>query len=195
MDTKSIVICGVGGQGIVLASDILSYALFKTGYDVKKNEIHGMSQREGAVSSFLRYGDKVHSPVVSPGEADYLVGFEKLEALRNLNLLRENGYALVNDLEIKPVTVIMGVSVYPEDIPEYFSLRTKHLQIVNALEAVKSLGNTKLVNTVILGVLSNVLSDVKQSTWRAAISAFVKKGFEEKNFEAFEIGRGLRMTI
>ena len=81
------------------------------------------------------------------------------------------------------------------NIPEYFSLRTKHLQIVNALEAVKSLGNTKLVNTVILGVLSNVLSDIKQSTWNAAISAFVKKGFEDKNFEAFEIGRGLRMTV
>ncbi|MGA2142945.1 MAG: indolepyruvate oxidoreductase subunit beta [Brevinematales bacterium] len=193
METKSIVICGVGGQGIVLASDILSYALFKTGYDVKKNEIHGMSQREGAVSSFLRYGEKVHSPVVSPGQADYLIGFEKLEALRNLSLLRENGYALVNDFEIKPMTVIMGVSKYPEDIAGYFSLRSKHLRFVNALEAVKSLGNPKLVNTFILGVLSNVLSEIKQNTWKAAIGAFVKKGFEDKNFEAFEIGRCIRL--
>jgi indolepyruvate ferredoxin oxidoreductase beta subunit len=191
MNTKSIVICGVGGQGIILASDILSYALFKTGYDVKKNEIHGMSQREGAVTSFLRYGERVHSPVVSPGEAEFLISFEKLEALRNIGFLKRNGFVLVNDLEIQPITVILGLSAYPADIREYISLYTTHLRVVNALEAVKPLGNTKLVNTVILGFLSNFLSEISLRTWKQAIRTFIKKGYESKNFEAFEIGRKL----
>ncbi len=189
MNTKSIVICGVGGQGIVLASDILSYALFKSGYDVKKNEIHGMSQREGSVTSFLRYGSSVHSPVVSPGEADFLIGFEKLEALRNIGFLKKNGIVVMNDLEIPPISVIMGVSSYPADIVKYFSSRTNNFQIVNALDAVKTLGNTRLVNTVILGVLSNSISEISIKAWRVAIKTFVRKKYEAGNYKAFEIGR------
>ncbi len=189
METKNIVICGVGGQGIILASDILSYALFKTGFDVKKNEIHGMSQREGAVTSFIRYGDKVYSPVISPGEADFLIGFEKLEAMRNSYYLKKNGFAVINSLEIPPVSVIMGISKYPGNIEEYFSSLSVTFRIVDALEAVKPLSNVKLVNTMLLGVLSNAMPDISFNTWKLSIKSFVKSGFELKNYKAFEIGR------
>ncbi len=191
MQTKSIVMCGVGGQGIVLASDVLSGALFKTGYDVKKNEIHGMSQREGAVSSFIRYGDKVYSPVVSPGEADFLIGFEKLEALRNKFYLIQDGYAVINSFEIPPTPVIMGTAEYPKEIEKNFSDVTKNVKMVNALEAVRPLGNVKAVNTLILGVISKEIPEISLDCWKKAIESFVKPNFVELNWKAFELGRNL----
>ena len=109
MQTKSLVVSGVGGQGIILASEVISYALFKSGFDVKKNEIHGMSQRGGAVISFIRYGDKVFSPVIGKGTADFILSFEKLEALRVLPYLKKDGVLIVSDIEIEPVPVMLAL--------------------------------------------------------------------------------------
>lgn len=191
METKSIVICGVGGQGIILASDVLSAALFRSGFDVKKNEIHGMSQREGAVVSFVRYGKKVHSPVVPAGEADFLVGFEKLEALRNLSFLKQDGTAIVNAQEILPTPVLLGSMKYPDNDAEILSKKTKQYKSVKALDTAKAQGNPKAVNIVLLGVLSKYLTGVKESAWEDAIRQFVKSRFVDSNIEAFKAGKTL----
>lgn len=191
MDTQSIVICGVGGQGIILASDVLSAALFRSGFDVKKNEIHGMSQREGAVVSFVRFGKKVNSPVVPAGEADYLLGFEKLEALRNLPYLKKDGAAIVNSQEIIPTPVLLGKAKYPDNENDTFLGKTKQYKPVNALETAKAQGNPKAVNIVLLGVLSRYLSKVKDSAWEEAIRQFVKSRFIDSNLEAFKAGKNL----
>ena len=172
------------------ASRYLSYCLFKTGYDVK-NEIHGMSQRERSVSSFLRYGEKVHSPVVFPGEPLLSDRLREIRSPQEFKPSQGERVCPGQRFRNKAHNRNYGDLKFRRILPGI--LRTKNLQIVNALEAVKSLGNAKLVNTLILGVLSNVLSDIKQSVWKAAIGAFVKKGYEEKNYEAFEIGRCIRL--
>ena len=189
--TKSMIICGVGGQGIILASDILSWLLFKSGYDVKKNEIHGMSQREGSVTSFIRFGDKVYSPMISEGEADYLLSFEKLEALRNLAYLRKNAVAVINNQEIHPTTVQLGLAKYPEGIETEFSGVTNQAYFVDALEAAKKVGNLKAVNVILLGVISKKLDMISPGLWEEAIRFFVKEKFIDLNLNAFEIGKSL----
>lgn len=191
METKSIVICGVGGQGIILASDVLSAALYRSGFDVKKNEIHGMSQREGSVVSFIRFGKKVHSPVVPVGEADYLVGFEKLEALRNMQYLKKDGLAVVNAQEIMPTSVLLGSVKYPDNSSEIIRKKTAQFKPVNALDTAKAQGNPRAVNIVLLGVLSRYLDNVKDSAWEEAIRQFVKSRFVDSNLEAFKAGKTL----
>lgn len=191
MNTKSIVICGVGGQGIILASDVLCQALFLTGLDVKKNEIHGMSQREGSVLGFIRYGEKVESPVVSIAEADGLLSFEKLEGLRNLGYLKPGGMAVVNTQEILPTPVQMGVMEYPQNIPDAFAKVTDRAKFVDAGSVAREAGNAKAVNIVLLGVLSQAMPEVKTETWHEAMKAFVKPAFLEVNLKAFDIGRSL----
>lgn len=191
-ETKNVVICGVGGQGIILASDILSSALFLGGYDVKKNEIHGMSQREGAVISFIRYGDKVYSPTVEKEQADYLLSFEKLEALRNLPYLKQDGCAIVNVTEIHPTPVILGVVKYPEDIEGPISKKSNCCNMINALDELKVLKTTKAVNVLLLGVLSSFMPEIEHETWMKALEQNVKPAFLEMNQKAFEIGRNKR---
>jgi indolepyruvate ferredoxin oxidoreductase beta subunit len=192
METKSIVIAGVGGQGVLLASDILCHALFQSGYDVKKNEIHGMSQREGAVVSFIRYGQKVHSPVISEDGADFLVSFERLEAMRNLPLLRRGGTAVVNDFRILPTPVLMGKAEYPEDIEPRFAAKGIDLHLLDAEKIAREVKNPKAVNIVLLGSLSGYFGDVKKEMWGQAIRAFSKAQFLESNLKAFELGMSAR---
>lgn len=187
--TQSILICGVGGQGIILASDVLSKALFLSGHDVKKNEIHGMSQREGSVVSFIRFGEKVNSPMVSLGEADYLLGFEQLEASRNLPYLKKEGVAVVNEYKILPTPVQMGLMEYPEGIEKNFAKVTSHTFFIDAMEAAKQVGNARAGNIILLGVLSRSLTDIHSEVWMQALSEHVKPQYLDLNKAAFELGR------
>lgn len=189
MDTKSILICGVGGQGIILASEVISYALFQSGFDVKKNEIHGMSQRGGSVISFIRYGDKVYSPVISKGEADYLMSFEKLEALRNLAYLKKDGNAIISDMEIEPVPVMLGKMEYPKNFDSMLAKQTKNINLLPAIKTAREIGNLKVVNIFLIGALSKSISEVKKESWLEAIRKMVKPSYVDINLKAFEMGR------
>ncbi|MEJ5284938.1 MAG: indolepyruvate oxidoreductase subunit beta [Brevinematales bacterium] len=193
-EVKSIIICGVGGQGSVLASDIISYALFLSGYDVKKCEIHGMSQRQGSVVGFVKFGSKVYSPTIAEGEGDYIISFEKLETLRYLNMLKNDSVAIIQDIEIPPITVLFGGQKYPENIEELLSQRTKKFKIINTGEALKTLGNPKVSNTYLLGVFSNLL-DIKEENWIKAIEKNVKPSYIDINIKAFQLGRELRLDF
>ncbi|NPV00753.1 MAG: indolepyruvate oxidoreductase subunit beta [Brevinematales bacterium] len=191
MESKSVVLCGVGGQGIILASEIISEALFRHGYDVKKNEIHGMSQRGGSVLSFIRFGDKVYSPVVKLGEADIVMSFEELEMLRNVHFLKKDGHAVTTDIKIDPVPVILGTAEYPQDIPAMLKKYTKNLCILDIENALREIGNVKAINVLVIGYLSHLLPEVKELTWKDAISGMVKPEFREMNLKAFDFGKQL----
>jgi indolepyruvate ferredoxin oxidoreductase beta subunit len=191
MESKSVVLCGVGGQGIILASEIISEALFRHGYDVKKNEIHGMSQRGGAVVSFIRFGDKVFSPVVKLGEADIVISFEQLEMLRNVHFLKKDGHAVTTDIKIDPVPVILGSAEYPDDIPGKVKNFTKNLCVLDVEQAVRAVGNLKAINVLVIGYLSHLLPEVKEKIWKDAITEMVKPEFHEMNLKAFELGKQL----
>lgn len=185
-DVKNILLVGVGGQGTILASKILSDALVGLGFDVKMSEIHGMSQRGGNVSTQIRYGDKVYSPVVGIGEADVIVAFEKMEALRWVEYLREGGRMVVNDFEIPSAPILMGKAEYPGNIPETLSAEIDVLMI-GATDAAAELGNTRVMNTVLLGALAKSM-DIDGVDWEQMIRRNVKKGFEDLNVKAFRRG-------
>ena len=176
-------------------SDILDTAalekVFKKGFDVKKNEIHGMSQREGSVVSFIRYGEKVYSPVVSQDEADFLLSFEKLETLRNLNYLKMGGCIVMNSFEIPPTPVKLKLMEYPKEVEQILQKKTETLKVVDALESAKKIGNVKAVNVILLGVLSNYIENIDVSIWEESIKTYVKERYQALNLEAFEIGRRL----
>ena len=150
-----------------------------------------MSQREGSVLSFIRYGKEVHSPVVPDGSADYLLSFEQLEALRNIRYLKKCGAVVVNSQEIPPTPVQLGLASYPQDIAASFGAVTKDFKLVNAMEAAREAGNAKAVNVILLGVLSNYMKDIPVSVWEKSIRENVKESFIELNLKAFEIGRKL----
>ena len=152
-DTKSILLVGVGGQGTILASKILSEGLVRKGYDVKMSEIHGMSQRGGSVTTHVRFGTKVASPVVPEGEADVLVAFEKVEAVRWLKYLKKGGRLVVNDFEIYSLPVLTGAAKYPDEVVEKLEKEVPDLKIFNAGEIAEGLGNIKAQNVVLLGAL------------------------------------------
>ncbi len=187
MNSVSIVVCGVGGQGVLTASDIISIIALKNGYDVKKSEIHGMAQRGGSVISEVRFGDKVHSPLISEGMADYILSFEKLEALRNLKRLKKGGAAISNNYVIKPAPVLMGEAEYPDDIEDRVRGVGVELTLVNGVELAKEAGNIRTVNTVMLGALARKLSFSKE-LWIEAILERVPKKTHEVNIKAFELG-------
>lgn len=188
-DVKNILLVGVGGQGTILASKILSEGLVEAGYDVKMSEIHGMSQRGGNVSTQIRYGKKVYSPIVGKGEADVIVAFEKMEALRWTEYLRKDGRMVINDFEIPSVPILMGTAEYPKGILEELSEKASVL-VVNAAERAEKLGNSKAMNIVLLGALVKAMN-VEGVDWKKAIVKNVKKGFEELNLKAFEEGYSL----
>ena len=188
--TKSILLVGVGGQGTILASKLLTIGLLQYGYDVKMSEIHGMSQRGGAVSSQVRYGENVQSPVIEKGGADILVAFEKMEALRWLEYLRTGGTVIVNDYRINPMPVVSGVAEYPENILDELQNRTEVI-VVNAFDEAVALGNTKLLNVVLLGVTIRVMG-LTDIDWDEIIAAEVKPAFVELNKKA--LARGLRLA-
>jgi len=189
-ETLSFLLVGVGGQGTILASNVLAELGIALGYDVKKAEVHGMSQRGGSVISHLRWGSQVHSPIISKGEADIIVAFEKLEALRFVDQIRPDGVILVNDYEIVPVTVSSGAALYPDDESIRGSIKTftDRNYWVKGVEIAEALGNVKVSNVVVLGALS-ALMGMDQEKWLSVISSRVPVKYLELNRIAFQQGR------
>lgn len=187
-DVLNISLVGVGGQGILLASDILCHVALLTGKDVKKSEVHGMAQRGGSVISQVRIGEKVYSPLIAVGQTDILLSFEKLEALRFAHFLAPDGIAMVNNQEIRPVTVSSGQSRWPEDLDERLRNTFPRLELIPALDIARDLGNVRVVNVVMIGALSNHL-DVEDAIWRESIRALVKPQYLDFNLKAFDAGK------
>ncbi len=187
MKTKSILICGVGGQGILTASDLLSDVLLLAGHQVKKSEVHGMSQRGGDVISTVRYGERVFSPLPALREVDYILAFEKLEALRNINYLSEKGTVLVNDFEWLPLPVAAGFAKYPADVVEQLKKLTGELVLIPATQLAAELGNEKASNVVLIGLLASRM-EIDKKLWLEVIRKKVPARFLELNLKAFESG-------
>ena len=186
-NVKSILLAGVGGQGTLLASEVLSEVLMLAGFDVKKSEIHGMSQRGGSVTSHVRWGEKVFSPLIPEGTADILFGFELLETYRCLPMLREGGAVVVNDLKIAPGPVATGMTTYPEDIPGKLKAQVEDVTLVDGVDMAQQAGNFRTVNTVLLGALSRRM-DIDAVLWRQALEKLVPAKLLEVNVKAFELG-------
>ena len=187
--TKSILLVGVGGQGTILASKLLSNGLMQAGYDVKMSEIHGMSQRGGSVSSHIRYGEKVWSPVIEKGSADLLVAFEEMEALRWLDYLRTGGKVVVNGYRIPPVPVTTGKVDYPEGILDELR-RSADTMVVDAAAEAEKLGNPKVMNVILLGTIVKHM-DLQHIDWAQIIRENVKPAFVELNIKALQVGMDL----
>lgn len=185
----NVLLVGVGGQGTILASKILSEGLIDAGYDVKMSEIHGMSQRGGNVSTQVRYGEKVNSPIIGKGEADVIVAFEKMEALRWLEYLKKGGKMVINDFEIPSVPILMGAVAYPENIIEELKLKADAI-VFEAGKIATDLGNSKAMNIVLLGATVKALG-IENIDWNSVIEKNVKKNFIELNIKAFEAGEEL----
>ena len=188
MKTKNIMIVGVGGQGSLLASKLLGKLLLASGYDVKVSEVHGMSQRGGSVVTYVRYGERVYSPVIDEGEADYLISFELLEAARWLHYLKPDGKIITNLQEIKPMPVITGAAEYPQNLREKMIRAGACVEALDALRLAEEAGSTKAVNLVLMGRLS-VFFDFTLEQWMKAIEASVPEKFLEMNKKAFLLGR------
>lgn len=187
MDTKNIMIVGVGGQGSLLASKLLGSLLTDEGYAVKVSEVHGMSQRGGSVVTYVRFGDRVYSPVISEGEADVIVSFEKIEAARHLACLKKGGKIIVNTQEIDPMPVITGAAQYPTDIIDEIKSKGVFVDTVDALSLAEQAGNAKSVNIVLMGRVAKYF-DIPYEKWIAAIEKTVKPKFVEINKKAFDLG-------
>jgi indolepyruvate ferredoxin oxidoreductase beta subunit len=187
MNTKSVMICGVGGQGILLASDLLSQVALQLGLDVKKSEVHGMSQRGGTVISSIRFGEKVFSPLIGKGEADIILAFEKLEALRQIHFLKERGSIIVNNFVITPLPVACGIAEYPQNVIEVIKGAVPDATIVDGLALAKEAGNPRSMNVVLLGSLARKIKIDK-----GIFLDTIKKGVPAKtwkvNKQAFELG-------
>lgn len=190
----NILLTGVGGQGILLASEVLSEVLLHAGYDVKKSEIHGMSQRGGSVTSHVRFGEKVYSAIIPEGEADVLFGFELLETYRYLPMLRRGGQVLANTLKILPPAVALGREPYPEDIPGKIRAQSGSLQLVDALGLALQAGDSRTVNTVLIGALSNRL-DLPEAAWLGVLRQRVPARALEVNLKAFALGRACHASV
>lgn len=189
METKNIMIVGVGGQGTLLASRILGGITLQAGFDVKISEVHGMAQRGGSVVTYVRYGDQVAEPIVEEGCADVLIAFERLEALRYAHFLKKDGVIIVNDQRMDPMPVAIGMAKYPENIIE--ELKKKYRVVsVNAQEVALSLGNARVFNTVIMGVTAKRMDFAKED-WIKIIEETVPAKTVEINKKAFEAGYGL----
>ena len=188
MDTKNIMIVGVGGQGSVLASKLLGYLLLDQGFDVKVSEVHGMSQRGGSVVTYVRYGDRVASPVIDAGEADCIVSFELLEAARWLPFLRQDGRIVTNTQQIDPMPVVTGAMEYPEDLVDKIRATGAKIDAMDCVALAEQAGTVKAVNLVLLGRLSHYF-DFPDEAWQKAIEACVPAKFLEINRKAFALGR------
>lgn len=185
-ETKNIMIVGVGGQGTLLTSRILGGITIRAGYDVKLSEVHGMAQRGGSVVTYVRYGEKVTEPIVEEGHADVLIAFERLEALRYAHFLKKDGVIIVNDQRIDPMTVVTGVAEYPENIIEGLSQKYK-VVAVDAMEEALKLGNSRVFNTIILGVAAKNM-DFSKEDWLEVIKSTVPPKTVDINLQAFEKG-------
>lgn len=186
----NILLAGVGGQGILLASEVLSSALLYAGFDVKKSEIHGMAQRGGSVVSHVRFGPRVYSPMIPEGQADYLVGFELLEAVRYLDWLLADGRIVANTLQLPPMAVAIGEANYPRELPEQLRRRCPDSCIVDALDVAQQAGSARAVNIVLLGALSPHLP-VPAAVWQQALEAHVPAKHLTVNQQAFAAAQEL----
>jgi indolepyruvate ferredoxin oxidoreductase beta subunit len=186
----NILLVGVGGQGILLASEVLSEAFMLAGHDVKKSEIHGMSQRGGSVVSHVRFGREVFSPVVPEGEGDILFGFELMETYRSLPLMKPGAAVVANDYRIPPPSILLGQAAYPADLPEKIRAKFPDFLLVDGQGLALKAGNARAANTVLLGAVSKRL-DIADSVWQQAIEQMVPKKALEINLKAFEMGRSL----
>lgn len=189
-EVTNVFIAGVGGQGILLASEILSDVALSRGLDAKKSEVHGMSQRGGVVTSHVRFGKKVYSPLIAEGEADVILGFEIAEALRWVHYLRPGGRIIVNEQKMIPPITTTGKFSYPENVEETIKKRVPKTTIIDAYAIALKLGNTRLVNTILLGVLSNAI-DLEEDKWIKVIERMAPKGTGEINKQAFLEGRAI----
>ena len=188
-DTKNIMIVGVGGQGSLLASKLLGHLLLEKGFDVKVSEVHGMSQRGGSVVTYVRYGDKVYSPVIDEGEAECIVSFELLEAARWMKFLKPGGVIVTNTQQIDPMPVITGAAEYPGDLVTKMTAKGVKVDAMDALALAEEAGSAKAVNLVLLGRLSKYFDDIPEEAWQEAIEACVPAKFLELNKKAFELGK------
>ncbi|MBR3509292.1 MAG: indolepyruvate oxidoreductase subunit beta [Lachnospiraceae bacterium] len=188
--TKNIMIVGVGGQGSLLASKLLGHLLLTEGYDVKVSEVHGMSQRGGSVVTYVRFGDKVYSPIIDKGQADFIVSFEKLEAARYLEYLKADGRIVVNTQEIDPMPVITGATQYPADLVEKMEAAGAKVDAMDCLSLAEQAGSAKAVNIVLMGRLSRYFDEIPVEKWQKAIEECVPAKFLELNQKAFLLGRG-----
>ncbi len=184
----NIMIVGVGGQGALLASKTLGQVLLDAGYDVKVSEVHGMSQRGGSVVTYVRYGEKVYSPIVDKGEADYIVSFELLEAARYTEYLKADGQIVVNTQTIDPMPVITGAASYPENLVEKMTSQGIKVDALDCLSLAEQAGTSKAVNIVLMGRLSKYMN-FSEEAWLKAIEKLVKPQFLEMNKKAFMLGR------
>ena len=187
MQTKSVMIVGVGGQGTLLASRLLGAALLNSGFEVKVSEVHGMSQRGGSVVTYVKYGDEVSSPIVGPGEADLILAFEQLEAARWLPYLKKDGNIIANTQKIDPMPVVIGTAVYPDGVLEAVEKTGVKLTSIDALSLAVEAGSPKAVNVVLIGVMASKM-DLPKETWIDAIKQTVPEKFLEMNLKAFELG-------
>ena len=192
MKGRNILIVGVGGQGVLLASNIVAEAALKAGFDVKKTDTLGMAQRGGSVVSHLRYSDKIASPLIPAGEADLLLAFEKLEAARWAHFLKPSGVAVINDLELPPLAVTLGNGIYPtdNDITGIFGKFTRSVYLIPATAAAEKLGNSKMVNTVLLGYAARFLN-IDTENLEKTINEALPSRLKQPNAAAFTAGLNL----
>ena len=188
METKSIMIVGVGGQGSLLASRLIGNVLLEQGFDVKLSEVHGMSQRGGSVVTYVKYGDKVYSPVVQKGEADIIISFEQLEAARYVEFLKKGGHIVTSTQSIDPMPVITGAAKYPENLIGKLKAAGAELVAVDALSLAEQAGTAKASNVVLMGVLASRM-DFPEELWQKALEQCVPPKFLELNKKAFELGK------
>ena len=187
MKTQNVMIVGVGGQGSLLASKLLGRLLLNKGYDIKVSEVHGMSQRGGSVVTYVRFGEKVYSPVIDKGQADFIVSFELLEAARWTEYLKPGGKIITNTQKINPMPVIIGAAEYPEDLEGKMRAAGIDLDALDALSLAEQAGSSKAVNLVLMGRLSKYF-DIPEEEWLQAIEASVPAKFLEMNKTAFKLG-------
>lgn len=187
MKTTSVMIVGVGGQGSLLASKLLGRLLVDEGYDVKVSEVHGMSQRGGSVVTYVRFGEKVYSPIVTDGEADLIISFEKLEAARYARFLKKDGRIVVNTQQIDPMPVIIGAAEYPNAVLDELSAKGLQVEALDALSLAEQAGSSRAVNIVLMGRAAKQF-DIPYERWIAAIEKTVAPKFVEMNKKAFDLG-------
>lgn len=186
--TTNILLCGVGGQGTLLASNVLAETAMEAGFDVKKSEVHGMAQRGGSVVSHVRFGKQVHSPLIRKGECQILLAFEQLEALRWSEYLQPEGRILMNMQRIMPMTVSAGSDKYPDQVQPLLEKLPARVTAVDALAAAEKLGNAKCVNVVLLGLLAHSMPELKKETWLQVLKRRLPPKLVDLNLKAFEAG-------
>lgn len=186
-EVKNILLCGVGGQGIILASKILATGLIKAGYDVKMSEVHGMAQRGGSVTTQVRFGEKVYSPIIGKGQADVLVSFEKMETPKWLDFVKSTGRVVINDYEIPSALILSGAKTYPQGVIEDISGKI-NTTVFKAAEMAEELGNIKTMNVIVVGALVKAMGLEDIVNWSEVIAETVKEKFVDINVKAFNLG-------